>query len=115
MKLLQLALHALADVVDSLLTIRPLDQVQISQLEDNLHPNHPQRLISSASHLLSQLTHFAGVVATPRRKNQRFLPARAWQALEVLIVLLPASERHAGAGRSAHAGADRAARRPEGR
>ena len=58
--------------VDSLLTIRPLDQMQISQLEDNLHPNHPQRLISSASHLLSQLTHFAGVVATPRRKNAAF-------------------------------------------
>jgi heat-inducible transcriptional repressor len=58
--------------VDTLLTIKPLDQVEISQLEDNLHPNHPQRLISSASHLLSQLTHFAGVVATPRRKNAAF-------------------------------------------
>jgi heat-inducible transcriptional repressor len=58
--------------VDTLLTIKPLDQIEINQLEDNLHPNHPQRLISSASHLLSQLTHFAGVVATPRRKNAAF-------------------------------------------
>jgi heat-inducible transcriptional repressor len=58
--------------VDTLLTIKPLDKVQISQLEDSLHPSRPQRLLSSASQLLSQLTHFAGVVATPRRKNAAF-------------------------------------------
>jgi heat-inducible transcriptional repressor len=58
--------------VDTLLTIKPLDKIQISHLEDGLHPSHPQRLISSASQLLSQLTHFAGVVATPRRKNAAF-------------------------------------------
>jgi heat-inducible transcriptional repressor len=36
-------------------------------LEEHLQPNHPQRLISSASQLLSELTRFAGVVVAPRR------------------------------------------------
>jgi heat-inducible transcriptional repressor len=58
--------------VDTLLTTRPLDRIEISQLEDNLHPDQPQRLISSASQLLSQLTHFAGVVVAPRHKSPAF-------------------------------------------
>jgi heat-inducible transcriptional repressor len=53
--------------VDSLLTIRPLDRTEVSQLEENLHPGQPQQLISQASQLLSELTHFAGVVVSPRR------------------------------------------------
>src|ERR1700682_2140926 len=43
--------------VDSLLEVRPLDQVEINQLEDQLHPDHPQRLIAQASQLLSELSH----------------------------------------------------------
>ena len=58
--------------VDTLLTVKPLDRVEISQLEDNLHPNHPQRLISSASQLLSELTHFAGVVTAKKRTIPAF-------------------------------------------
>ena len=58
--------------VDTLLTIKPLEQVEMSQIEGNLHPDNPQRLISTASQLLSQLSHFAGVVASPRRKNAAF-------------------------------------------
>ena len=58
--------------VDTLLTIKPLEQVELSQIEGNLHPDNPQRLISMASQLLSQLSHFAGVVASPRRKNAAF-------------------------------------------
>ena len=38
-----------------------------TQLEDQLHPDNPQRVIQTASQLLSQLTQFAGVVMTPRR------------------------------------------------
>jgi len=48
--------------VDSLLTVRPLAEAQIHELEGHLQPDQPQRLISSASHLLSELTRFAGVV-----------------------------------------------------
>jgi len=58
--------------VDTLLTTKPLDQVEISHLEDSLHPDQPQKLISSASQLLSQLTHFAGVVVAPRHKSPAF-------------------------------------------
>jgi heat-inducible transcriptional repressor len=53
--------------VDSLLTVQPLAQAQIHELEEQLQPDNPQRLISSASQLLSGLTRFAGVVVTPRR------------------------------------------------
>src|ERR1700742_4835273 len=35
--------------VDTLLTIKPLDGVEVSQLKGNLNPEHPQKLISSAS------------------------------------------------------------------
>jgi heat-inducible transcriptional repressor len=58
--------------VDSLLTIKPLDRIEISQLEGNLHPEQPRKLISAASQLLSELTHFAGVVVAPRRKSPAF-------------------------------------------
>ena len=53
--------------VDTLLKIKPLDHVEIHQLEGQLHTENRQRLVSSASHLLSDLTHFAGLVMTPRR------------------------------------------------
>jgi heat-inducible transcriptional repressor len=53
--------------VDTLLTVKPLDTVEISQLEGQLHAESTQRLVVSASQLLSDLTHFAGVVMTPRR------------------------------------------------
>ncbi len=57
--------------VDSLLTMRPLERVEIQEVEQHLHPDQPQRVISSASQLLSELTHFAGVVVTGRRKTTR--------------------------------------------
>src|SRR5512135_2350578 len=47
--------------VDTLLVTKPLQTVEIHQLEDQLHPDNPQRVIQAASNLLSQLTHFAGV------------------------------------------------------
>lgn len=53
--------------VDTLLTVQPLAELQIHQLETQLHPSDPHKLITSASKLLSDLTHFAGVVMTPKR------------------------------------------------
>src|SRR5882672_3309746 len=58
--------------VDTLLTVKELNRVEISQLEVNLHPDHPQGLISAASQLLSDLTHFAGVVVASKRKTPAF-------------------------------------------
>jgi len=53
--------------VDTLLTIKPLDSAEINQLEGQLHAENRQKLVASASHLLSELTRFAGIVMTPRR------------------------------------------------
>jgi heat-inducible transcriptional repressor len=57
--------------VDTLLTVQPMAQVKIHELEDQLLRDHPQRLIRSASELLSGLTRFAGVVVAPRRRLPR--------------------------------------------
>ena len=54
--------------VDSLLTVEPLDSEKIHAIEGQLHPSQPQQLINSASQLISELTRFAGIVLTPRRK-----------------------------------------------
>jgi heat-inducible transcriptional repressor len=53
--------------VDTLLKIKPLDSVEIHELEGQLQTDSRQKLVASVSHLLSDLTHFAGLVMTPRR------------------------------------------------
>jgi len=58
--------------VDTLLTVRPLDRVEIDQLEGQLQLESTQRLVHSASHILSDLTRFAGVVMAPRRRSVSF-------------------------------------------
>lgn len=58
--------------VDTLLTVKPLAYPELSQIEAKLAPDDPQRLITSASRLLSELTQFAGVVVAPRRRSQNF-------------------------------------------
>src|SRR3954464_7728605 len=51
--------------IDPLLVTKPLASDALSRIEGELHPDNPQRVIQSASNLLSQLTQFAGVVMTP--------------------------------------------------
>jgi heat-inducible transcriptional repressor len=78
--------------VDSLLTIKPLEQVEINRLEVNLHPEHPQNLMSSASQLLSQLTHFAGVVVASKRRSPAFrhIEFLALSEKRVLLIIVTA-------------------------
>lgn len=53
--------------VDSLLSVQqPLDPSRIQALQGQLQGDQPQRLATSASQILSDLTHFAGMVLTPR-------------------------------------------------
>ena len=81
--------------VDTLLTTKPLESSEIHQLEDNLHPDNPQRVIQSASELLSQLTQFAGVVMAPRRKAVTFRQIEFLRLSEkriLLIVVTPAGD-----------------------
>src|SRR5829696_1566034 len=53
--------------VDTLLKLKPLDTFEINRLEGQLHAENRQRLVTSASQVLADLTRFAGVVVTPRR------------------------------------------------
>ncbi|WP_230368782.1 hypothetical protein [Paludibacterium denitrificans] len=45
--------------VDHLLTIQPLEEVAVRELQSGLRPDSPQRIVAAASSLLSDLTHFA--------------------------------------------------------
>ncbi len=74
--------------VDTLLKVRPLDQVEISQLEGQLQPDNTQKLVSQASHLLSDLTRFAGVVMTPKRKSAAFRHIEFLNLTEKRILLI---------------------------
>jgi heat-inducible transcriptional repressor len=55
--------------VDTLLTVRPLEELERQQLEEQLLPDDPHRVVTAASQILSDLTHFAGVVVAPRRRG----------------------------------------------
>ncbi len=57
--------------VDALLTVQPLERARVDELQGQLQPNQPRRLLNSASHLLSDLTQFAGVVVAPRKDAVR--------------------------------------------
>lgn len=57
--------------VDSLLTVKPLAGAELDQLQHSLTPDDPQRLVNTTSHLLAELTRYAGVVLTPKRRNQQ--------------------------------------------
>ncbi|WP_283149648.1 heat-inducible transcriptional repressor HrcA [Silvimonas soli] len=74
--------------VDSLMAVRPLDKIAVDA--GSLPLDNPQRTIAAASNLLSQLTHFAGVVMSPRRqdavlKHIEFLPLSDKRVLLILV------------------------------
>jgi heat-inducible transcriptional repressor len=58
--------------VDSLMVVKPLEQGEIHRLEGEFSVDRPQQLVNAAASLLSQLTQFAGVVATPKRREAVF-------------------------------------------
>ena len=58
--------------VDTLMIVKPLEQIEIRRLEDELHADHPQQMVGAAAAVLSQLTQFAGVVMTPKRREAAF-------------------------------------------
>jgi heat-inducible transcriptional repressor len=55
--------------VDTLLTVRPMEEMERRQLEEQLTPDDPHRVVTAASQILSDLTHFAGIVVSPRRRG----------------------------------------------
>lgn len=77
--------------VDSLLELRPLDEPQIEQLRRELpaQASTPD-LLGRVSSLLSQVTHFAGVVTVPRHdefpfRHIDFVPLDARRMLVILV------------------------------
>lgn len=59
--------------VDSLLELKPLDEPQIERMRRELPMQAPtQDLLSGVSSLLSDVTHFVGVVTVPRREEFPF-------------------------------------------
>lgn len=81
--------------VDSLLTVRPLATPELSQIEAKLAPDDPQRLVASASRLLSELTQFAGVVVAPKRRSLSFRQIEFLKLSDkriLLIIVTPEGE-----------------------
>lgn len=74
--------------VDTLLVVKPLQSGELRELEEQLHPDNPQRVIHCASQLLSQLTQFAGVVMTPRRRAVSFRQIEFLRLSEKRVLLI---------------------------
>jgi heat-inducible transcriptional repressor len=77
--------------VDSLLVIKQIQSGELRELEGHLQPDNPQRVIQAASQLLSQLTQFAGVVMTPRRRAITFRHIEFLKLSEKRILLIVVS------------------------
>jgi len=81
--------------IDTMLITKPLDTARVQQLEGQLQPDNPSRLISLASNILSELTHFTGVIASTRRstitvRQIEFL--RLSEKRVLLIIVMPDGE-----------------------
>mgnify|MGYP006287115907 FL=1 len=77
--------------VDSLLSLKPLDKVMLRQVQQHLESRGaPAGLVESASRLLSNLTHLAGVVMVPRHNQVKvrqieFVPLSGSRVLTVIV------------------------------
>jgi heat-inducible transcriptional repressor len=78
--------------VDSLMVTKALERTEIDRLEGELVADRPQQLVSTAAGLLSQLTQFAGVVMTPKRRDATFRHLEFLRLAErrVLLILVTA-------------------------
>ncbi|HRB28953.1 MAG: heat-inducible transcriptional repressor HrcA [Nitrosomonas sp.] len=76
--------------VDTLLVVQTLDRTELNHLESHLHPDNPSRLINVASHLLSELTQFAGLVITPKHKGAvfRYIEFMALSEKRILLIIV---------------------------
>ena len=77
--------------VDTLLTVKPLDQVEHASIRDHLRPDDPRQVVAVASQMLSDLTHFAGVVMTPRRQSIALKHVEFLQLSERRVLLIMVS------------------------
>ncbi|MEW5904038.1 MAG: heat-inducible transcriptional repressor HrcA [Pseudomonadota bacterium] len=81
--------------IDKLMVVQPLSEARVLQLEHQLQPSNQSRLLNQASNLLSELTRFAGVVATPKRgtpKVRQIEFLRLSEKRVLLIIVMPDGE-----------------------
>lgn len=81
--------------IDTMLVTQPLDSVRVQQMEHQLLPDNPSRLIAQASNMLAELTQFAGVVASPRRETvtvRQIEFLRLGDKRVLLIIVMPDGE-----------------------
>jgi heat-inducible transcriptional repressor len=76
--------------VDTMLTVRPLDEAQDdAEVRAVLQPDQPQRVITQAASLLSNLSHFVGIVSAPRKagvfRHLEFLRLGEKRVLVILV------------------------------
>lgn len=76
--------------IDTLLVVQALDKTELSRMENHLHPDNPSRLINVTSHLLSDLTQFAGLVITPKHKGAvfRYIEFMALSEKRILVIIV---------------------------
>src|SRR4051812_2622271 len=74
--------------VDSPMIAKTPHENEVQRLEVELNANRPQQLISTAAGLLSQLTQFAGVVMTPRRREAGFRHVEFLRLAERRVLLI---------------------------
>jgi heat-inducible transcriptional repressor len=55
--------------VDTMLTAQPRQWADPPKIDQTLQPDQPQRVIANAAQLLSNLSHFVGVVTAPRKTS----------------------------------------------
>jgi heat-inducible transcriptional repressor len=78
--------------VDSLLSVQPLDEARVHQVEHELNPDlSPIELVESASNLLSHITRMTCMVTLPRRdqvalRQVEFLPLSGDRVLVILVL-----------------------------
>ncbi|MCG3189204.1 MAG: Heat-inducible transcription repressor HrcA [Burkholderiaceae bacterium] len=79
--------------VDMMMTTRPLEKTQfaseLASVREQLQPDQPQRVIAQAAQVLSNLSHFVGVVTVPRRpgvvRHIEFLRLSERRVLLILV------------------------------
>jgi heat-inducible transcriptional repressor len=79
--------------VDTMLTAQPLRMdsaaAEVGPLRDQLQPDQPQRVIANAASMLSNLSHFVGVVTAPRKssvfRHMEFLRLGERRVLLILV------------------------------
>jgi heat-inducible transcriptional repressor len=78
--------------VDTMMAVGSFEAIESTQLSLQLLPDSPQRMVHNAASLLSEISQFAGVISTPKRRDAQqffrqieFLPLSAQRILVIII------------------------------